>query len=178
MKRLYFPQDRSNALKRGIRGSLVIGVISVFFIGLMAGCENNTKQEHQGMIHEMGSHVMPFDLDITLHVFEMTINGGIQDVVLRDEKDNDQLILIREHLQDEAERFSEGDYSDPIALHGNDMPGIKELEAAGSKISISYKELPTGGRIIYETSDIRLITAIHTWFGAQLSDHGADATYR
>lgn len=152
--------------------------MSVFIIGLLVGCENTTKQEHQGMKHEMGSHVMPFDLDKTLHIFEKTIKGGKQDVVLRDEKDNDQLILIREHLQEEAVRFSKGDFSDTLALHGNNMPGIQELEAAASKISISYKELPTGGRIVFETSDIRLRTAIHPWFGAQLSDHGSDAAYR
>ena len=87
-------------------------------------------------------------------------------------------LLIRQHLKDEAVRFSEGDYSDPTSIHGNEMPGIKELEAAASMIVITYQELPDGAQINYETPDIRLITAIHSWFGAQLSDHGADATYR
>lgn len=165
-------------MKRRIRKSLVVCIVGVFMIGFIVGCGNNPMSDHQGTIHEMGTHVMPFALNKTLHIFEMTVSGGIQDVVLRDEKDDDQLILIRQHLREETVRFSEGDFSDPKALHGNDMPGIKELEAAASEITITYEELPGGARIIYETSDIRLITAIHSWFGAQLSDHGADATYR
>jgi hypothetical protein len=39
-------------------------------------------------------------------------------------------------------------------------------------------ELPHGAQITFITSDLKLITALHRWFGAQLSDHGADATYR
>lgn len=27
---------------------------------------------------------------------------------------------------------------------------------------------------IFETRDLRLLTAIHRWFGAQLSEHGSD----
>ena len=38
-----------------------------------------------------------------------------------------------------------------------------------------YTALPTGAEITFETSDIYLLTAIHRWFGAQLSEHGADA---
>ena len=79
------------------------------------------------MIHEMGSHVMPFDLAKTTHVFEMTETGGIQKVTIRDAKDVDQLAPIRQHLMHESMRFSEGDFSDPTSLHGKDMPGIKEL---------------------------------------------------
>jgi hypothetical protein len=72
-------------------------------------------------------------------------------------------------------RLSEGDFSDPRSLHGQDMPGVKELSEGASMIRIDYSELPNGAQITFETDDVRLITAIHRWFGAQLSDHGADA---
>jgi hypothetical protein len=130
------------------------------------------------MIHEMGGTVMPFDLDKTLHIFEMTESGGIQQVVLRDSKDADQLPLIRSHLKHEAMRFSSGDFSDPTALHGEDMPGVRELEVGASRLRVRYSEIPGGAQIVFEATDIELITAIHRWFGAQLSDHGSDAAYR
>jgi hypothetical protein len=38
--------------------------------------------------------------------------------------------------------------------------------------------VPDGARITFTASEINLITAVHRWFGAQLSDHGADATFR
>ena len=121
---------------------------------------------------------MPFDLNKTQHIFQMTDNGGIQLVVVKDSKDTDQISLIRQHLQHEAMRFQSGDFSDPTSLHGTSMPGISELSKGAANIRIEYSELPDGAQIAFMTDDIHLITAIHRWFGAQLSDHGSDATYR
>jgi len=135
-------------------------------------------QGRQGMIHNMGGQVMPFDLSKTLHIFQMTESGGIQQVVIRNPADVDQVPIIRQHLQHEAMRFSMGDYSDPTSIHGAQMPGIEELAAGAARIRIDYQALPDGAQIAFSTSDLHLLTALHRWFGAQLSDHGADAAYR
>jgi hypothetical protein len=140
-----------------------------------AGGEPATRE---AMIHGMGHEVMPFTLDATTHVFEMTSSGGIQDVVADDPGDSSEIAAIREHLSHEAMRFGMGDFSDPSSLHGPDMPGLRELSAGAAELQISYADIEAGGRITYVTSDPELITALHRWFGAQLSDHGADATYR
>lgn len=141
--------------------------------GAMAGHEHRA-----GMIHDAGSHVMPFSLEETLHVFEMTVDGGVQDVVVREAGNVEQMELIRQHLRDEAERFARGDFSDPASLHGADMPGLAELAEGAGRLEVAYIDLPDGGRITYSSSDPILVTAIHRWFGAQLSDHAGDATYR
>ncbi len=130
------------------------------------------------MIHSMGAQVMPFDLNKTLHIFQMTESGGIQQVVVRDPADADQVPMIQMHLQHEALSFRSGDYSDPASLHGAEMPGVKELAAGAARIQIDYRALPNGAEIAFSTEDLHLITALHRWFGAQLSDHGADAAYR
>ncbi len=135
-------------------------------------------QERQAMVHNMGGQVMPFDLSKTLHIFQMTENGGIQQVVIRNPADIDQVPIIRQHLQHEAMLFRSGDYSDPTSIHGAQMPGIEELAAGAARIRIDYQALPDGAQIAFSTSDLHLLTALHRWFGAQLSDHGADATYR
>jgi len=145
-------------------------------IFLLSGCA--TQPQKQTMVHEMGQQVMPFDLSKTLHIFEMTESGGIQQVVARDSNDTEQIGLIRPHLQHEAMRFMAGDFTDPTSLHGADMPGVKELSKDSAQIKIEYSALPNGAQITFTTVDLHLITAIHRWFGAQLSDHGADATYR
>ena len=121
---------------------------------------------------------MPFDLAKTQHIFQMTENGGIQQVVVKNKKDTDQISLIRQHLMHEAMQFQSGNYSDPTSLHGATMPGISELSKNATKIRIEYSEVPDGAQIAFQTNDIHLITAIHRWFGAQLSDHGSDATCR
>jgi hypothetical protein len=131
-----------------------------------------TPQEH---VHKMSHSVMPFDASKTMHIFRMTESGGVQQVVARDPGETDQVSQVRQHLKHEAEKFQHGDYSDPAKLHGAGMPGLKELQAGASRIKVSYVELPKGAAITFETTDLHLITAIHRWFGAQLSEHGADA---
>jgi hypothetical protein len=55
------------------------------------------------------------------------------------------VVLFQRHLREEAARFQ----------HGSD--------------------LPDGAKITFTTRDPHLLTAIHRWLGAQLSEHGADA---
>ncbi|MGB5147524.1 MAG: hypothetical protein WBN86_10410, partial [Porticoccaceae bacterium] len=60
-------------------------------------------------------------------------------------------------------------------LHGANMPGLKELQEGSSRVKVGYSSLPNGAEITFETEDLHLLTAVHRWFGAQLSEHGADA---
>jgi len=146
----------------------------VLAVGIVAGpvaCGPTPQQR----VHRMSPEVMPFDMSKTVHVFHMTQSGGVERVVVRDPADKEQIGLIRRHLRHEAARFQQGDYSDPARLHGEDMPGLATLRANAPRIAVTYGELPRGARITFETDDLRLLTAIHRWFGAQLSEHGADA---
>jgi hypothetical protein len=141
---------------------------------ILAGAQ--TVQEH---VHGHGHEVMPFDLARTLHIFQMTEDGGIQQVVMRgDVVDAEQVQLIQHHLMMEAAAFQKGDFTDPAQLHGATMPGLRELRSGAARIQIAYRSLPNGAEIRFKSNDIRLITAIHRWFGAQLSEHGADAQAR
>jgi hypothetical protein len=151
-------------LGRSIALFLVLGCISAFA---------QTKQEH---VHHMGQSVMPFELAKTTHIFRMTDSGGVERVIAKDAMAKDQVGLIQQHLRHEADAFQRGDYSDPASLHGADMPGLKELQAGAARIKVLYSALPAGAEITFETTDLHLLTAIHRWFGAQLSEHGADAT--
>jgi hypothetical protein len=166
-------------LLAGLGGAVAGGIVTALALRLGAGTPGpRPEPDRQAAVHDMGAHVMPFDLKKTLHVFEMTHGGGVQDVVARDSTDHHQVMLIRQHLRDEASRFQAGDYSDPASLHGRDMPGLAELAAAAGRVEVAFSDLPTGARLTFTASDPRLVTALHRWFGAQLSDHGADATYR
>lgn len=118
---------------------------------------------------------MPFDLSRTVHLFRMTETGGVQRVLIRDADASEQVALIRGHLEHEARAFQRGDYADPARLHGAQMPGLKELQAGAARVKVIYAALPDGAEIRFETTDPALLTAIHRWFGAQLSEHGADA---
>lgn len=137
-----------------------------------SGALAETPQER---VHRMSHDVMPFEMKKTIHIFKMTESGGVMRVLTRAPDDADQVTLIRRHLRHEAERFKQGDYADPAKLHGANMPGLAELQANPAAVAVSYKVLPDGAEISFKTNDLRMLTAIHRWFGAQLSEHGADA---
>jgi hypothetical protein len=57
------------------------------------------------------------------------------------------------------------------------MAGLAQLKAGAAKINVRYSALPEGAQIRYQANDPKLVTAIHQWFSAQLSDHGDHATH-
>ena len=124
-----------------------------------------------------GAAVMPFDLDLTTHRFTKGANGGVQTVVADDPSDVRQITLIREHLSKENDKFRRGDFGDPAAIHGAQMPGLTELSTGYARIATIYAELPDGARITYAAGDPALIQALHSWFDAQVSDHGNHAEH-
>lgn len=142
---------------------------------LVCACSTALAQSTQEHIHHMAHSVMPFDLAKTTHIFRMTDSGGVQRVIVKDATATDQVAMIQKHLEHEAEAFRRGDYSDPESLHGKDMPGLKELQTRAKEIIVVYSPLPNGAEINFITTNLHLLTAVHRWFGAQLSEHGADA---
>jgi len=159
-------------------GSILLATLGTLGVLFGAGWLTLPEDNRQATVHDMGAQVMPFDLGQTTHIFEMTESGGVQQVVANDPEDSAQIALIQQHLQHEALRFSAGDFSDPSSLHGGDMPGLEAIAAGVGQVEIEYSTLSAGAQINFSTEDLQLITAIHRWFGAQLSDHGSDATYR
>ena len=55
------------------------------------------------------------------------------------------------------------------------MPGLRALHAGAQRIGVRYADVPRGAKIVYATHDPALVAAIHAWFKAQVSDHGAHA---
>lgn len=160
-------------MKRHLRRNLTfVTLMAIMSLFNAVSVNAQTQQEH---VHNMSHGVMPFDMAKTVHIFKMTESGGVQRVIVRDAGDTNQIALIQHHLHMESEMFQHGDYSDPASLHGADMPGLKELQIGASNVKVSYTPLPNGAEVTFATTDLHLLTALHRWFGAQLSEHGADA---
>jgi hypothetical protein len=133
------------------------------------------QQSRHDEVARTGAAVMPFDLTRTRHFFDYKPRGGTETVTANDEHDRRQIELIRTHLQTEARRFARGDFSDPATIHGTDMPGLTDLASAGRKLKVTYKSVPAGASITFTSKDAAIVSAIHQWFEAQRSDHGAHA---
>lgn len=150
--------------------------IALWFLALVAcGSPGDAPPARRAEVAAKGAQVMPFDLDKTRHHFEDLPDGGLQTVRVLDPADTLNLRLIREHLTLEAARFSRGEFDDPMAIHGQAMPGLAELKAGWSRISVAFAAANDGGQIRYATLDPTLVAALHRWFQAQRSDHGAHA---
>lgn len=139
------------------------------------GAEKASEQRLDEVV-ERGSHVMPFDLEQTTHIFSKTDKGGLQQVIVKDPANAEQIRLIRQHLSKIATEFTKRDFSNPAKIHGDDMPGLATLrKTTPDQMKADYKELPNGAEINYTSDDQNVINAIHQWFDAQLSDHARHA---
>jgi hypothetical protein len=157
-------------------GSGVAAVVLVggLLVGVLVSAGGDTSRQES--VARRGARVMPFDLDATTHVFDATKSGGVQTVVADRPQDADQIALVRSHLRSERAHFSGGDFGDPAAVHGHEMPGLAVLEARSEALVITYVDVPAGGRVTYRSEDPEVVTALHDWFAAQLADHGQHAT--
>jgi hypothetical protein len=154
----------------------VVAALGLLTLAAWALVARQAPAGRQAEVAARGAEVMPFDLERTTHIFDDLPDGGLQQVVADDPADGAQIALIRAHLQAEAARFQRGDFGDPATIHGDQMPGLAELRQGYAQIKVAYAELPDGAQIRYTTSDRAMVTALHAWFAAQLSDHGGHAT--
>ncbi len=131
----------------------------------------------QARVEQNGAQVMPFDQNLTTHQFAKTDTGGVETVTANDPNDAPQVKLVQDHLQHERDLFAAGDFSDPMAIHGHQMPGIADLQhgASSGQITVTYEALPAGARLTYTAKTPALVQTVHTWFDAQLMDHGSHA---
>ena len=161
-------------------------IVMAWLFGLvgLAACQghhgdhghHHAGPERLDAVQERGGHVMPFDLEKTVHVFTKTERGGVQKVVVKDPADSEQVGFIRDHLKEIQGQFTRRDFSGPAFIHGEDMPGLATLkESAPDELKIEYHELPDGAQVDYTSSDPEIREAIHQWFDAQLSDHARHA---
>lgn len=164
------------------RSTLALGILLVVTVGKLAiACTwgrsddpvtstTATTNRDQG-VEEHSRDVMPFDLERATHTFEPRPDGLIETVVTNP-PDPAEIEAIRGHLRHEEVRFAAGDFSDPAHIHGEDMPGLAELRAGYQRLTVTYTDVPAGGRLTYTTADPALVDALHRWGQAQTSDHG------
>jgi hypothetical protein len=135
----------------------------------------STSIARQADVAVRGKAVMGFDLEASTHLFTKNSSGGVEQVVANKPGDTATINEIRAHVSGVAKAFSKGDFSSPIAIHGEAMPGLATLRAAGPKLHVTYRDLPNGSEVIYQSDDRVVVDAITLWFDAQLSDHGQHA---
>jgi len=155
---------------------LILTILLIIQTPFLAAA-NKASDERLDEVAAKGRMVMPFNLEKTLHVFSKTEQGGVQQLIVKELSDKAQISLIKEHLSKIYAEFKLRNFSDPEKIHGADMPGLKALQnAKADELLLQYRELENGAEITYSAKKPELITAIHQWFDAQLSDHARHST--
>jgi len=156
-------------------GLLALGALVGVALAQGAGDDPaGTTMTHVGSdmhTQPLGSDRMPFDIERSTHVFRRLRNGGVQLVVSDDPADAEQVRLIRSHLLKERRRFAHGDFRDPSAIHGHDMPGLAQLKRGYRRVKVTYRPRTGGAALRYRTKSRRMVEALHEWFAAQVHDH-------
>jgi hypothetical protein len=160
--------------RKNIAAAVACATVPLLFAATPARSDTTTAPAHAATVERGSAEVMPFDLNRTMHIFKPTSNGGLQTVIVHD-GDPQQVALVRAHLRKEASAFARGDFADPAKIHGTKMPGLAQLRAGTTRITVGYAQVPNGASIRYKTSDPHLVAALHDWFAAQVQDHGAHA---
>ncbi|HEX3613411.1 MAG TPA: hypothetical protein VHU88_17115 [Sporichthyaceae bacterium] len=156
------------------RAAIAGGAVLFFAVGAaLVGCgqDSHSAGAQDTAKVTTATSMMGFDLNRTVHSFQDTENGGIQQVVANSADDAKDIAAIRAHLSKIAGQFAVGDFSDPAAMHGANMPGLAAMRSGAPKMQISYAELPAGGQITFRSADPAQVEAIHTYFAAQRADH-------
>lgn len=175
-------RGRPGAGRAGAGGPAGVVAIVITAVVLVAGISavvirsrTVADETRRAGVDARGATVMGFDQTLTTHRFDGRADGGVETVVATDAS---QVALVRRHLADEQPKFASGDFSDPIAIHGPGMPGVDVLADAGRRgtLTVTYDDVPDGGRLTYRSADPAVVDALHRWFDAQLADHGTHAT--
>jgi hypothetical protein len=98
-------------------------------------------------------------------------NGGSIQVTANQSDDAKNIQAIRTHMQHIAAAFSAGDFSTPHFVHGEEVPGTKQMKQLGQQISYKAEELPAGARVVISTDSPQALKAVQEFLRYQIHEH-------
>ncbi len=157
--------------------SLVLAPVLFFFVSGPAEaqdpatCPMHDAHMHASDVDRRGDTVMGFEHTKTTHHFRLTTDGGEIDVAANDPNDLASREAIRSHLKTVAREFSAGDFSMPLAVHGQTPPGVEAMKGGAGAIRYEYEETESGARVRIVSADAALREAVHEFLRFQIEDH-------
>lgn len=109
----------------------------------------------------------------TAQTFSLMGNGGVLDVLSTD-NNPEQVAAIRSRLRERGQAFARGDIPSPTIPPADVLPGLAELRAGATRVTIAFEELPAGGRLSFTTQDPALIPVLSDWLVLTTHESGAD----
>lgn len=136
-----------------------------------SGGEQHTDKGHHDQVDQRGDQAMGFSHAKTTHHFRLKMDGGIIEVSANDADDHASRDQIRRHLNHIAQKFSGGDFSAPMFIHGQTPPGIETMKRLKSEIKYKYEEIEHGAQVRISSENAEAVKAIHEFLRFQIQDH-------
>ena len=127
--------------------------------------------QHQADVEKHGDEAMGFPHDKTTHHFRLYSDGGAIEVTVNDTKDSQNMQAIRSHLSHIVTMFSNGEFSIPMFVHDQVLPGVPVMKEKHAEISYNFEELSAGGRVRIKTPNPDALKAIHQFLRFQIEEH-------
>ncbi len=133
-------------------------------------------QHHQGVV-ERGDQVMGFSHDKTAHHFRLYADGGAIEAEANDAEDTVSRDAIRAHLEHIATLFAAGEFSAPMLIHEQNLPGTEEMKRLRDTIQYNLESTERGARLRITTNNGEALEGVHKFLRFQIADHQTgDAT--
>jgi hypothetical protein len=120
---------------------------------------------------ERGDIAMGFDQNKITHNFRSTPTGG--EIVITALNANDTVTSeqLKNHALAIQVDFSKGNFTKPLFIHAEEVPGTKVMTEKKDLIRYSIQNLENGTMVILDTRDDEVINAIHHFMDYQGSQH-------
>jgi hypothetical protein len=149
-----------------------VGLMCVALGGVaLAQHDASVHDQHMADVKKHGAEAMGFDQNKTTHHFRLYKDGGAVEVQANDPADTASIGQIRDHLKQQAKRFSAGDFGVPQHTHGRVPPGTETMTRLRSKIQYEFQPTERGGRLRITIADAQALAAVHQFLRFQIEDH-------
>jgi hypothetical protein len=120
---------------------------------------------------QRGNIAMGFDQEKITHKFIPTETGG--EIIIRpiNASDPNTLNLIREHIIDIQNDFSNGNFTKPFFIHAEQVPGTNTMIEKKDLIEYDIRQINNGSILSMITNEKEVINAIRDFMEYQGSEH-------
>lgn len=129
------------------------------------------QDRHTHAVDAVGSRSMGFDQQAVTHHFILTGDGGRIELTANRPSDEGSKQRVRAHLAHIAARFSEGDFSIPRMIHGEDPPGVDTMTRLKLQIHYEVVSLQEGGSLRIFSASQEAISGLHAFLRYQIHEH-------
>lgn len=124
-------------------------------------------------VQTRGHAVMGVDQYASRHVFASLEDGGSITLTNDSTADSAAVQQIRLHMRQIAAAFARGDFTSPLLVHAQTVPGTEVMTERRGHIRYSVRDLPAGAELRLVTTDPAARAAIHQFMAFQRMDHRA-----